>query len=254
MGRLSPLKGSVWRRHILVLAGLILLAGCANGDFGRVRPDLVSDDIHDWVGRDAAAQQHIAPSHFPLTDDERALRDLAYPLIQPPYDRHKWYSVAGEYGLIERDHRLAFDRAAYFNRLRETDDRSSSARYGRLLDDIRNDETRLPEFFETAARVLAIDDKRHTSLQYISGLSPKERANALSRGDENAAIVALVRDKLAQRVSSYRFALEHLVVMTPSAQAVTVERTLNRLQDTIARYERYPAPTWAHRRSLASIR
>ncbi len=31
-----------------------------------------------------------------LTDEERRLRDLAYPLIDPPYDRNKWYSFLGE--------------------------------------------------------------------------------------------------------------------------------------------------------------
>ena len=36
---------------------------------------------------------------FPLTDEERQLRDLAYPLIEPPYDRQRWYSVLGEYGV-----------------------------------------------------------------------------------------------------------------------------------------------------------
>ena len=91
-----PRAGSVWR-HVLVLAGAALLAGCASGgsggDFGEVRADLVTDSIHDWVGREAAVEHHTAPSTFQLTDDERELRDLAYPLIEPPYDRQKWYSV-----------------------------------------------------------------------------------------------------------------------------------------------------------------
>ncbi len=26
------------------------------------------------------------------------LRDLAYPLIEPPYERQRWYSVLNEYG------------------------------------------------------------------------------------------------------------------------------------------------------------
>ena len=52
-------------------------------------------------------------SSFELTDDERALRDLAYPLIEPPYDRQQWYSVAGEYGLYRPIRGPAFDRTAY---------------------------------------------------------------------------------------------------------------------------------------------
>ena len=42
--------------------------------------------------------------------------------------------------------------------------------------------------------------------------------------------------KLTQRAASYRFALERLVIMTPSPQAVDVERTINQLQAQIARY------------------
>ncbi len=75
-------------------AACCLLGGCApNGDFGRVRPELVNDDIHDWVGRDAAVASAGRPPHIPLTDDERLLRDLAYPLIEPPYDRNRFDSV-----------------------------------------------------------------------------------------------------------------------------------------------------------------
>ena len=47
-----------------------------------------------------------------LTDEERTLRDLAYPLIEPPYDRNKWYSVLGELGIGSRPWPYP-DRSAY---------------------------------------------------------------------------------------------------------------------------------------------
>ena len=112
------------------------------------------------------------------------------------------------------------------------------ARYARLIDDIRNDSARLPQFFETAARVLDIDQKRRKSLNYVSGLSASERNKALRRIYENQQLVLLVRAKLIDRVSSYHFALERLVIMTPSAQAADVEHLLNNLRAEIARYER----------------
>jgi hypothetical protein len=73
----------------MAIATLLLLAACANGDFGEVKPSLVRDDIHDWVALDATAGIPGSPSRFELTDDERQLRDLAYPLIEPPYDRQQ---------------------------------------------------------------------------------------------------------------------------------------------------------------------
>lgn len=248
-----PTRRCAGRRPLFLLCALALLAGCtANGDFGEVRPTLVRDDIHDWLSYDAIAGRPTWPSRFELTDDERALRDLAYPLIEPPYDRQQWYSIAGEYGVIGADHRTGFDRAAYVNHLLSERFRSPTARYEKLIDDIRNDTTRLPQFFETAGRVIDIDQKRRRSLAYVSALSEGERKNALRRIQENALILAMVRTSLLQRASSYRYALERLVIMTPSPLAVEGERTLNRLQAEIARYRTHLPPTWQREPSLAA--
>lgn len=243
MPPLPPTQSQGWRRWGLIIAATALTAGCApNGDFGQVRPYLVRDDIHDWVANDAIAGKPTFTSRFELTDDERQLRDLAYPLIEPPYDRQQWYSVLGEYGVIGADHRTGFDRTAYATRLFTSRYRSPAARYAQLTDDIHNDTVRLPQFFETAARVLDVDYKRRQSFAYIPDMSAPEYKNAKRRMHENGLIVAWVYASLDQRVASYRFALERLVIMTPSSQAVDVERHLNELKARIARYHR-PAPT-----------
>jgi hypothetical protein len=178
------------------------------------------------------------------------LRDLAYPLIEPPFDRQQWYSVAGEYGLYRAN---SADHRKYFVRLESTWVRSPSSRYAQLIDDIRNDITRLSQFFETAGRVVDIDQKRQKSMTYISDLGKKERVNALRRMRENAHVVAIVQQSLADRVASYHFALERLVIITPSPQAIEAERSITMLQNHIVRY-RYPAPTWTREPSLASTK
>jgi hypothetical protein len=240
--------------RLLGLTLSLLLGGCAaNGDFGEVKPMLVRDDIHDWLGLDAIAGQPTMPSTFELTDDERQLRDLAYPLIEQPYDRQKPYSIAGEYGAIGGNHRAIYDRTNYANHLFGDRHRSPSSRYAQLIDDVRNDITRLPQFFETATRVLDIDQKRRKSLSFIPGLSAGERENALRRMNENGSLVALVRAHLSQRVTGYRFALGRLVVMTPSSQAVEGERLINQLQAELARYRRR-APPAGREQSLAALR
>lgn len=78
-------------------------------------------------------------------------------MIEPPYDRQQWYSVAGEYGLYRTN---VTDRRKYFERLLDECHHSSAAAYARLIDDIRNDTTRLSQFFETAGRVIDLDQKR----------------------------------------------------------------------------------------------
>ena len=73
---------------------------------------------------------------------------------------------------------------------------------------------------DAASRVIDIDEKRRRSLAYVSSLSRSEHDNALRRIEENALIVSKMRTQLMQRASSYRFALERLVITTPSPLAV----------------------------------
>ena len=229
---------------------LLLLAGCASGDFGRIRPSLVTDSIHDWVGREAALDNGQPVSHFRLTDEERTLRDLAYPLIEPPYDRQRWYSILGEYGLTgaflrDWSHHA---RKAYYRRLTSKfllfeRYRSEAGLYNKLTEDIRNDVTRIDPFFDVAARVADLDRKRRQSLAYVSALTPSERANALARIGENTLIVSWVVHSLEHRADSYRYALERMVIATPSPLAVQAEAALTLMQQKIAPYHRpFPPP------------
>jgi len=241
----------IWRRVVLAFGALALLGGCGtnNGDFGEVRSSLVRDDIHDWVGPYASTG---SVSKFNLTDDERQLRDLAYPLIEAPYNRQQWYSIAGEYGAAPPD-RATFDRTTYATRLLDSRTHSPAARYAQLSDDIHNDMTRMPQFFEAAGRVLDMDVKRQKSLAYVSALSSAELKNTQARIRQNDSIVALVRAKLMQRSASYRFALEHLVIQSPSPMAVDIERAITAMNAEIA-YYRSPAPSWTREQNLVTAR
>ncbi len=213
------------------VAGLLLLTGCANGDFGEIKPTLVRADIHDWLGPEASGTR---ASEFELTDDERQLRDLAYPLIEPPFDRQRFYSIIKEYGLLRPEHPEGFNVTNYVDRLFQDEPYASpSARYARVLEDIRNDNQRMPQFFATAWRVLDMDAKRRKALSYIPA-SERERTNAYRRMKENSALVAWVEQSLRDRASAYRFALERLVVMDPSPTAVEVEHQIAQLQARIA--------------------
>lgn len=232
--------------RLLGAAALTLLAGCS-GDFGRIKPELASPAIHDWVGEDATGS---VPSSFQLTDDERQLRDFAYPLIEPPQLRQDRDSFTREYGYNRPQYHSGADPTAYAAWLVSYPSRSPMSRYARLLDDIRNDTTRVPAFFETAARVVDMDRKRQRAFAYIAVTSEGERAEAARRMNENAAIIGQVRGSLEQRIASYRFALERLIIIAPSPQAAQVELMINQLRDTIARY-RHGAPLARAEGSLA---
>ena len=104
--------------------------------------------------------------------------------------------------------------------------RSHMSRYSVLIDDVRSDITRFEPFYTAAARVLELDRKRDASLKLVSELSPRERDDAVARMAENACIVQWVQQALERRISSYRWALERLVIQAPdgiAADAVASE-------------------------------
>ena len=230
------------------LLGALVLAGCSSiGDYGRLQPGLVRDDIHDWVGQDAALHAGAPISADNLTEDERMLRDLAFPLIEPPYDRQRWNAIVYEYGLdhaFQRDLWIE-DPTAYYLHLMADPDRTTASKYNLLMDDIRNDIVRIEPFFTVARRVFDLDRRRTASMQAVADLSPPERLNAEARIGENSLTIAWVQHSLADRCASYRFALEHLSVAEPASEAGVVDGVLTRLQQEIAADGLAPAPAFA---------
>jgi hypothetical protein len=207
------------------------LAGCSGGDFGRTRQDMRSDDMHRWLGAEATGSIGLKASQFQLTDNERQLRDLAYPLIEPPLSRPAWKSVWGDYKPLPSPWRQAviFDRTAYGRNLIDEPHRSHASRYAVLIEDVRNDITRFEPFFASAVRVVELDRKRNASLKMVSDLSPRERDDAVARMEENTLIVQWVQQCLERRISSYRWALERLVIQAPDTIAADADRLIGEL-------------------------
>ena len=213
---------------LLFLGGM--LGACSGGDFGRTREDMRSDDMHRWLGLEATSSVGLRPSQYQLSDDERQLRDLAYPLIEPPHSRPAWKSVFGDYTPIASPWRQApvFDRTAYGRALIDEPHRSDASRYAQLIEDVRDDLTRFDPFFAAAARVLDLDAKRNASMAQIE-LSPRERADAVARMQENTLIVQWVQQCLERRIASYRWALERLVIQAPDGAAAEADRVITQL-------------------------
>src|SRR5690348_1114999 len=227
-GRMAPC--------VLVASALafnLFLAACAQGDFGRGRSWF---DDADAYGLIAPVAQHADKprSSYPLTDDERQLRDLAYALVKPLAKRGRGI-VPFEYELTGafRPH-APFDPSLYGTQLLATAYRSADGRYARLNADIRSDVMRIGPFFDMARRVADMDAKRSRSLAYVPVLTRREHHDAVARIAENAGVIASVRCALGERVASYRFALDRLVISTPSPLAVEVEASLKLLEARIA--------------------
>jgi hypothetical protein len=214
---------------LLLFAGL-MLGACSGGDFGRTREDFRSDDMHRWIGLEATSSVGLRPSQFQLTDGERQLRDLAYPLIEPPHSRPAWKSVFGDYQPMPSPWRQAplFDRTAYGRALIDEPHRSHSSRYAQLIE-VRGDINRFELFYASAVKVIDLDRRRDASLSRVSELSPRERADAVARMQENSLIVQWVQQCLERRVSSYRWAVERLVLHAPDPMAADADRLIGEL-------------------------
>jgi len=215
---------------LLLLAGATL-CGCSGGDFGRTRADARNDDMHRWLGAEATGSVGMKASQFQLTDPERQLRDLAYQFIEAPLSRPAWKSVFGDYQPLPSPWRqkVVFDRTAYGRNLIDEPHRSFASRYSLLIDNVRDDITRFEPFFATAIRVIELDRKRSASLKVLSDVSPRERVDAIARMEENALIVQWVQVSLERRISSYRWALERLVIQTPDNIAADADRLIGEL-------------------------
>src|SRR5258707_5769974 len=118
--------------------------------------------MHRWIGAEATSSIGLRPSQFQLTDNERLLRDLAYPLIEPPHSRPAWKSVFGDYQPLPSPWRqqVIFDRTAYGRALIDEPHRSFSSRYSQLIDDVRDDMQRFEPFLSSAIHVIEVDSKR----------------------------------------------------------------------------------------------
>ena len=177
-----------------------MLGGCASGDFGRTREDRTTTTC---IAGSARGDRQRRPQRvgFQLTDRSGQLRDLAYPLIEPPHSRPAW-KPCGDYTPISAPWRqvLVFDRSAYGRMLIDEPHRSHTSRYSDLMDDVRNDMTRFEPFLPRRPGL----DSTATQCQpqLVSDLSPRERADAVARMQENSLIVQWVQQCLERRISS----------------------------------------------------
>ena len=231
---------------IASLIAALSVGGCGlYGDFDRVRPSLATDEANARIEREELIRGGKTPSNFPLTDEERQLRDLARAIIPPPNDRNRWDTVFRDYVLDEiewlgaakdKPEPAKFDRAAYWKNLHEDERRSEASAYAKLTTDAREDVIRLDPFFAIAARVADMDRKRDAVLALASTSNMPERGNARRRNQENVAIVMRVCRALGEHMISYNYALERLAIETPSPMAADGERALTLLHTRIGQY------------------
>ena len=211
-----------WRVRRVLLSRRLHRATAISAGCGR---RCVTDDIHAWVGQEAAASAGLPISLNNLTDDERTLRDLAFPLIEPPYDRAALGRVLYEYGYRTPTSGATCGTTIappITHMLAGPFHRSTSARYNQLIDDIRNDIVRIDPFF-AVARQSSISTSAREQHAYVVRPDPRSAINAHGAHRREQLTIAWVQHSLTERCATYRFALEHLVVAEPAPAAVDAD-------------------------------
>ena len=227
-------------RRLAVLVSALLLGGCVEtGDFGRPRPSIWNDGL-TFTGSLVAGVRGEYFSSNPLTNDERELRDRAFRYLMPAATHSAFEAALANVvrtRFLPRD-LLPVDATAYYRALLAPSFRSPTSRYRQISDDIYADRALLNPFHTLAGQVLSADLVRGKTMSHVVDLHSVERAEAIARMVENVGLIAWVREALAIRICQYHYAVEHLTVAAPQADAVPVERMLKALEQEFNMLER----------------
>ncbi|NEU10532.1 hypothetical protein G3T14_00125 [Methylobacterium sp. BTF04] len=221
----APIRRAIRSAPFALLA---LLAACAQeGDFGRPKAG-AWNSLVETTGTLAAREREEPASAFPLTDDERTLRDRAWRFLMPVAGHDAFTDILANLTRtrVFPANWRSEDLDAYYDTLIAGAFRSPVSRYHRLSEDIGADARLIAPFAATAARVRDADALRLRSLPFVKTLDDGDVRNVAMRVAENRCLVAWVRRETGLRAGRYRYALQHLVIAVPSSEAVNVERTL----------------------------
>ena len=211
------------------------------GDFGRPRESVFAEDYYPWLWDEYYWLKKRPPDAVgPYTDDEWTLRNLSYAILLPPEEEGRSHFTLVGIDFVEMWRRWfakprPFDVQSYARCLVARHTRSHIARYARLIDDIRADIGRVGPFFSMANRVLEADALRARSAQFVAHLPREVLVAAGARTVENRHLIDVVYDRFRERIASYRYALETLLVLTPSPKALEAERAIFVLEEKLKR-------------------
>jgi hypothetical protein len=205
---------------------IAVLSPAIAGDFGRPSPSLLDGFIPPQFWKPPIN----GLSAFPLTDRELELRDRSWALIRPSEPRGTWsaYIAAMEIAAFFSRPENDDGHTDYARRLFNRDARSEASAYNRLIEDTTADGMLVVPFVAVACAVADLDQKRLRSLAYVSEVDEREVENTYGRVRENRMVTAWVQDSLHDRLRSYRYALERLVIKVPSTLAIAAEQSLKR--------------------------
>jgi hypothetical protein len=207
-------------RGLVLVAPLLLLAGCARpvGDLGRAAPDYLHDTAMPAAGDLRARAQGVPRSSFNRTDQEAGMLDRIWRFLVAPRTAQWFASTAAELQRtgITGPTDSQFKEDGYYRWLHGTAYQSSTVRYATLAADVEADLATIPDTFKAICAVREVDRERAVAAAEISGLPAGTPAEVAARKSENEAAISWFTRALGFRFRAYSYALDQLLVETPS--------------------------------------
>lgn len=197
------------------------------GDFGRVRPGVVNDEIipkADRFGRWITGQP---VSDFNITDQEREMHDRVYRFLIARHVKD-W---AFDYEQVVMVASVFSKRASrddlYYMWLTREPYASSRVRYNTITDDVGADVLTMPSTFASICAVIEVDRQRSVAASQLDDIEASMIEQMHVRKAENDLFIARFSRALRYRYDSYSYALDHFLVETPHTEAVRVDAALS---------------------------
>jgi hypothetical protein len=197
------------------------------GDFGRVKPGVLNDDIipnADKFGRWITGQP---VSDFNITDQEQEMHDRVYRFLIARHVKD-W---AFDYEQVVMVASLFSKRPSrddlYYMWLTREPYASSRVRYNTITDDVGADVLTLPSTFASICAVIEVDQQRSIAASQLDDIGPEMIVQMQTRKAENDLHVARFVRAVRYRYDSYAYALDHFLVETPHTEAVRVDAALS---------------------------
>lgn len=205
---------------LVATATVILLTGCSNkGDFGRTEPSFFEDKILPVTRTFVGMVRGVATSDYPLTQDEKALRDLSRDLANPNK------RASAEKTLMRQAQAAGIAKNKYEKKRRLRHDvgleaaryRSPYRQHYALLYAVKDDVRLTERFTDSSRRVYKTDSIRYRRLVSSSDLSGDQIRNVTARLKDNREIVNATLLVLENRISDYRLDLKQLKLRAPGS-------------------------------------
>lgn len=207
------------------------------GDFGRVKPGVLNDEIIPGTDRLMRRLGNQPVSDFNITDQEREMHDRVYRFLIArhakdwAFDYEQVIFVAGVFSSRPDKFDL------YYRWLTNERYASSRVRFNTIADDVGADLLTLPTTFKAICAVVEIDRQRAVAAAELDDIEPAVIRQMRLRKAENDLYVGRFVAALGYRYGSYSYALDHFLVETPHGEAIEVDERLSRLAIWVDRAE-----------------